>query len=400
MLSQLQFKLNVEEQYKDGIEKIMGSYAMEGDRKIRQEAQGRRVESMQKIQLLSRALKRYKDLHVDMETDLTDGKFRKGCEVRRYVIDIVPDDSTNAPNLRKPLSGLLSLRIHAVSDVNHAATSRLSRGPETFVIMKVEDEFKGRTRATRTDKWTDELHEIDINRGNEIELTVYDKAGGDHPLPIGMLWIRITDIAEEMRRKKIETEFNNSGWVSADQTVGGGRPTNPQMQFSAPPGHQSAAPSGPMGPPFGDGAGASGAGQPQMGPVVIDAWFSLEPVGRIQLAMSFGKTNPETWIIYFQHANLEQPSKQPKRSLSTPASIAEEPYDSARKTSMNCMATSSWPNRFIISCAAPSVESFSSTPPACSVRIASICVTKSATQKSSQNVSASPTQRATRMRPN
>ncbi|KAI9660229.1 MAG: Serine/threonine kinase [Alyxoria varia] len=275
MLSQLQFKLNVEEQYKDGIEKIMGSYAMEGDRKIRQEAQGRRVESMQKIQLLSRALKRYKDLHVDMETDLTD------------------DDSTNAPNLRKPLSGLLSLRIHAVSDVNHAATSRLSRGPETFVIMKVEDEFKGRTKATRTDKWTDELHEIDINKGNEIELTVYDKAGGDHPLPIGMLWIRISDIAEEMRRKKIETEFNNSGWVSADQTVGGGRPANPQMQFSAPPGHQATAPSGPMGPPFGDGAGAAGGGQPQMGPVLIEAWFSLEPVGRIQLAMSFAKQTAE-----------------------------------------------------------------------------------------------------------
>lgn len=75
MLSQLQFKLNVEEQYKDGIEKIMGSYAMEGDKKIRNEAVGRRVESMQKIQLLSRALKRYKDLHVDIESasDPTDG---------------------------------------------------------------------------------------------------------------------------------------------------------------------------------------------------------------------------------------------------------------------------------------------------------------------------------------
>ena len=99
------------------------------------------------------------------------------------------DDSLNMPSQRKPLTGHLSLRIHAVADVDHAATGRFSRGPETFVIMKVEDNFKGRTKATRTDKWTDELHEFDIDKANEIELTVYDKTG-DHPLPIGMLWVR------------------------------------------------------------------------------------------------------------------------------------------------------------------------------------------------------------------
>jgi hypothetical protein len=35
---------------------------------------------------------------------------------------------------------------------------------------------------------------------------VYDKSG-DRPVPIGMLWVRISDIAEEMRRKKIETDL-------------------------------------------------------------------------------------------------------------------------------------------------------------------------------------------------
>lgn len=78
MLSQLEFKLSVEKQYKDGIEKIMGSYNLDGDRKIKAEAQGRRIESMQKIELLKRALKRYEDLHVDVETtaDPTDGKWK------------------------------------------------------------------------------------------------------------------------------------------------------------------------------------------------------------------------------------------------------------------------------------------------------------------------------------
>jgi len=50
---------------------------MEGDRKSRADAAGRRLESQQKIQLLKQALKRYEDLHIDMEStaDAPDGKF-------------------------------------------------------------------------------------------------------------------------------------------------------------------------------------------------------------------------------------------------------------------------------------------------------------------------------------
>lgn len=76
MLSQLEFKLNVEKQYKDGVEKMVRLYQDEGDRRSRADAESRRVESNQKIQLLRQALKRYEDLHVDMEstTDAPDGK--------------------------------------------------------------------------------------------------------------------------------------------------------------------------------------------------------------------------------------------------------------------------------------------------------------------------------------
>jgi classical protein kinase C/novel protein kinase C epsilon type len=73
MLSQLEFKLSVEKQYKAGIEKMVRLYQDEGDRKSRADAEGRRVESNQKIQLLKQALKRYEDLHVDIEsTDTAD----------------------------------------------------------------------------------------------------------------------------------------------------------------------------------------------------------------------------------------------------------------------------------------------------------------------------------------
>lgn len=75
MLTQLEFKLSVEKQYKDGYEKMVKLYQLEGDRKSKQDAEARRVDSNQKIQLLKQALKRYEDLHIDIETsDSRDGK--------------------------------------------------------------------------------------------------------------------------------------------------------------------------------------------------------------------------------------------------------------------------------------------------------------------------------------
>jgi classical protein kinase C len=194
----------------------------------------------------------------------------------------------NIPSQRKPLSGHLSLRVHAVADVDHAATGRFSRGPETFVNIKVEDAIKGRTKPTRNDRWTDEVHDFAIDKANEIEITVYDRTG-DHLLPIGMLWVRISDIAEEMRRKKIETELANSGWVAADKMAGAAS-IQPDMQFQPPPGQNFAgAGAGAGGAAAAGGARPQGGPQPQTGPVVIDDWFSLEPVGRIHLTMSFAK---------------------------------------------------------------------------------------------------------------
>ncbi|KAJ5893517.1 C2 calcium/lipid-binding domain CaLB [Penicillium taxi] len=264
MLSQLEFKLSVEKQYKAGIEKMVRLYQDEGDRKSRADAEGRRVESNQKIQLLKQALKRYEDLHVDIES-----------------ADAADDESLSSPNMRKPLTGLLTMRIHAVEDVDHANSSRFSRGPETFIIVKVEDAIKARTKASRNDKWLDEAFSIDIDKANEIELTVYDKAG-ERPTPIGMLWVRISDIAEEMRRKKIETELNASGWVSADKMNNSGAPR--------PDNHPGSQPGSSGG--FGDSSAPMGQ-QGDMGnappAVMIDSWFALEPFGRIHLSMSFAK---------------------------------------------------------------------------------------------------------------
>ncbi|KAM0191126.1 hypothetical protein ACHAPC_002396 [Botrytis cinerea] len=271
MLSQLEFKLNVEKQYLKGIEKMVQLYQMEGDRKSKADAAARRVESNQKIQILKQALKGYEDLHIDMESSA----------------DAPDDDSINTPNMRKPLTGQLVLRIQAVKDVDHATTSRFTRGPETLIAVKVEDNVVARTKNSRTDKWENEIHNIYVDKANEIELTVYDKAG-DQALPIGLLWVRISDIVEEMRRKRIEAEINNSGWVSADRMASGG----------APPAQFPMSGTSQFGPPPGSaGAGAQPAGANEFGgpgntvvaPQPIDAWFALEPSGAVKLNISFTK---------------------------------------------------------------------------------------------------------------
>jgi hypothetical protein len=90
MLSQLEFKLNVEKQYLKGIEKMVQLYQMEGDRKSKADAAGRRLESSQKIQLLKQALKRYEDLHIDMEStaDAPDGKLLSNLYTMEILISL------------------------------------------------------------------------------------------------------------------------------------------------------------------------------------------------------------------------------------------------------------------------------------------------------------------------
>jgi len=184
------------------------------------------------------------------------------------------------------LTGRLAIRVLAVKDVDHATTSRFARGPETFVIIKVEDVARVRTKSTRNDKWLDEAHDIDVDKANEIEMTVYDKPGDNH-MPIGLLWIRISDIAEELRKKKIEQEISSSGWVSADKMAhsGTGRPGEGAYNYSQGFGGPAAAGGGNTGMYVNN----SGQAQAQGGSAGIDAWFALEPVGQIHLNLNFGK---------------------------------------------------------------------------------------------------------------
>lgn len=75
MLHQLEYKLQVEMQYKRGIDKMARLYQADGDKKSKADAENKRYESDRKIQLLQTALKRYKTLHIldDAEEDEGEG---------------------------------------------------------------------------------------------------------------------------------------------------------------------------------------------------------------------------------------------------------------------------------------------------------------------------------------
>ena len=239
--------------------------------------------------------------------------------------------------------------VHQVKDVPHASANRFSRGPETFVIVKVEDTIKGRTKPTRNDKWAEELPTMDIEKANEIELTVYDKSG-PYPIPIGMLWIRISDIAEEMRRKKLESELNNSQWVTADKMDSGalhGRQDSAYSSFNMPQDRNSRGSSNresqshPSNQDSSKAAARSGS---------IDAWFALEPVGSIHLTMSFS-----LYPFLFSTHGLLKPWQQnttKTRDHSISDSIAKAPSVNEKRKFMNSTATNLFSSSFITSCGA------------------------------------------------
>jgi len=287
MLHQLEFKLQIEKQYRAGFEKMIKLYQAEGDRKSRQDAESKAKESHSKIMLLQQALKRYQQLNVVEDTEDTDKS--GSLEDRRR-------------DARKPLSGALQISIRSARDIDHATVHGGSRNVrETTAVIKVEDTPRARTQPTRTDRWQEDF-EIAIDNGNEIEVTLSDRVSSKDTVPVGMLWVRISDIIEEMRKKKFGQAPNGppgqpqaggppgggaSNWLTADgvqqqrgpgPVTSGGGPldvSNQSYNTNA-PGYSTAAAAGLSGPDMDNS---------------VEAWFAVEPAGAVFLRLNFVKQN-------------------------------------------------------------------------------------------------------------
>ncbi|ODV59505.1 uncharacterized protein ASCRUDRAFT_9189 [Ascoidea rubescens DSM 1968] len=278
MLQQLKFKLQIENQYKEGTEKMVRLYEHDGDRHSSSVAAGGRIEINQKIPLLKRALKRYNDMHLDI------GEVAKETELL----------NTSKLN-RIPISGVLTIRISSVKDVDHITTSsRFSKKIESVILIKIDDDLKAKTKVIKNDKWNEEF-QIYTDKGNEIELSVCDKIN-DRLVPVAIMWFMLSDVIEEIRKKKVIQ--GNSGWVAASKMH--------NQQFSS----NSNGPSpikqdSPKQSSFDIPTITSMATNPTstVNPSVSSTenqqitssnWFILEPAGQILLTLAFQKTSEKS----------------------------------------------------------------------------------------------------------
>jgi hypothetical protein len=165
-------------------------------------------------------------------------------------------------------------------DLNHVPLSRRSSKVfnETTVVIKIEGNERGVSHPSRNDKWYEEF-DLVIDKANEIELTIYDTQTGGDPTPIGMLWLRVSEVIEALRRQKVEADTQGAGWVPAATAVraatirgpSGGPSSNADSSL-----HREATKVGGSGPLSKTVQG-------------IDGWFAVEPAGAVALHLDFGE---------------------------------------------------------------------------------------------------------------
>ncbi|AFR98040.1 classical protein kinase C [Cryptococcus neoformans C23] len=262
MLNQLQFKLQVEEQYRTGIEKMAQAYRAEGDKRLKSETDAKKSESEGKIQLLRKAKKRYESL----------AKFGGAVEDDEDLMS----DGKRKEALRKPISGKLVISLRSARDLNHRTLPRRSSKTysETTVIIKVEGNERAVSHPSRNDKWHEDFH-IPVEKANEVEITIYDTVAPGDSAPIGMLWLRVSDLVEALRRQKVGIEGQGAGWVTAATAATMG----PRSSGNAPDSVTLHSAGTLRGRPDAEGKGPDG----------IDGWWSVEPAGAISLRMDFVK---------------------------------------------------------------------------------------------------------------
>ncbi|KAF9560754.1 Serine/threonine kinase [Mortierella alpina] len=264
-LRELAFKLDVEKKLKAGSERLAVLYKNDpsmGDKKNRAGVNGELLESNEKIVILKRALQKYQQLFVPGMEDDDDSE----PEVTNRV----------GAGLRKPNTGTLQIRVIAVKQQNNAPTRTL-KAPETLCMIKVDGVPRAKTRPVRSGtqgaRWNEDF-EIPVEKASEVELTLYDRPD-NHLIPIGILWIKISDITDELRRKKVELE-SGPGWAPAGVA---GQVSSGDGQFDE---------QAPSVPGYG-GGGFNNSTNPNVTVDGVESWFDLEPVGQICVKFNFVK---------------------------------------------------------------------------------------------------------------
>ncbi|KAI8639933.1 kinase-like domain-containing protein [Parasitella parasitica] len=278
-LHELEYKVDVEKKVQEGIRNLYNildrtSSSSAADRRRKAELHEKQLECSEKMTLLNNAVKKYKDLYLGEEEneddeDDEDGKQDDGGDEKLEQIEARPV-LRGMPGARRPVTGKLQLKIVEAHELAHAPT-RMFRDPSTTVMVKIDGNIQFRTRPSKNDKWTDSF-EMHVDKATEVELLIYDQSG-DRTLPIGLLWLKISDIAENLRKQKLELEQHESNWVPAQVA---------QQHHDAPlnvADHRNTADKKRKHASSAENGGG------------INAWFDVEPLGRIYLRINFVREN-------------------------------------------------------------------------------------------------------------
>lgn len=161
--------------------------------------------------------------------------------------------------------------------------SAAKAGIDTFVIFKVDGTQRARSHVSKTDRWNEDF-DIPVDKATEIEIAFYDKQASEaHPTPIGLLWIRISDLLEALRRQRV-MGGGQGGWVTAGAM--GSDAISPQN--ADPFGAGGSGMDAPLNFP-GGGAGMQPPAPGQPSQEGVEAFFSVEPVGAVALRLNFSE---------------------------------------------------------------------------------------------------------------
>ncbi|KAI8087376.1 hypothetical protein BDF21DRAFT_358843 [Thamnidium elegans] len=253
-LHELEYKLDVEKTVLKGIRGMVDvlERTPSTDRKSRQDVQDKMLESTEKLGLLNSALRKYKSLYIGEGGDEDD-----------YELE-TPPSARLPPGFRRPVTGKLQLEILEAMELAHAPT-RMIRTPATVVLVKIDNQIVFRSRPARNDKWN-ELCETHVNKASEIEISVYDQST-EKSLPIGFFWLKITDITEGLRKRKVPN------WMLAEEAQ---KLRHDEDGNSIIDREDSSATLHPI--------PSMQVNQTEGG---IEAWFDVEPVGKLALRLNF-----------------------------------------------------------------------------------------------------------------
>lgn len=196
------------------------------------------------------------------------------------------------------------------------------------MIIKVDGTQRARSHNSKTDRWNEDL-DIPVDKATEIEIAFYDKQASEvHPIPIGLVWIRISDLIEALRKQRV-VGGGQGGWVTANAM--GNDTLNPHN--ADPFGAGGSGMDAPLNFPDG-GTGMQPPVPGQSSQEGVDAFFSVEPVGSVSLGLNFSESPIHNMSPC--RANVTQPRKTYESGLWKPlaASAVKVLSESAKRKSM------------------------------------------------------------------